>query len=43
LLRELLAGVGEPYLVVRLGYIESRDALPPAPRRDAAEVITVEG
>jgi len=43
LLRELLAGVGEPYLVVRLGYVESRDPLPPAPRRDAAEVITVEG
>jgi hypothetical protein len=42
LLRELLAGVGEPYLVVRLGYRESHDSLPPSPRRAAAEVITVE-
>jgi nitroreductase len=42
LLRELLAGVGEPYLVVRLGYAVSRVPLPPSPRRDAADVITVE-
>ena len=42
LLRELLAGVGEPYLMVRLGYGESREPLPPSPRRDAADVITIE-
>jgi hypothetical protein len=42
LLSDLLAGVGEPYLMVRLGYAASRDPLPPAPRRDAAEVISVE-
>jgi len=42
LLRQLLADVGEPYLMVRLGYLETREPLPPSPRRDAAEVITVE-
>jgi len=41
LLRGLLAGIGEPYVVVRLGYIASADPLPPAPRRDPGEVITV--
>jgi nitroreductase len=42
LLRDLLAGIGEPYLAVRLGYLQSADPLPPAPRRDPADVITVE-
>jgi nitroreductase len=39
LLRDLLAGVGEPYLVVRLGYSDTTEQLPPAPRRDADDVI----
>jgi len=39
LLRDLLANVGEPYLVVRLGYSDSVVELPPAPRRDARDVI----
>jgi hypothetical protein len=45
LMRDLLAGVGEPYLVVRLGYRDGGgegDDLPSAPRRDPAEVIDVE-
>lgn len=41
LLRDLLAGVGDPYVVVRLGYRESSDPLPPAPRRNPAEVIEI--
>jgi nitroreductase len=43
LLRGLLSDVGEPYLVVRLGYPVSRVPLPPVPRRDAAEAITTQG
>jgi nitroreductase len=39
LLRELLAGVGRPYLVVRIGYPADASAVPPVPRRDPAEVI----
>jgi nitroreductase len=39
LLRDLLAGVGEPYVVVRLGYGPAAGQLPPAPRRDPADVI----
>jgi nitroreductase len=39
LLRELLAGVGQPYLVIRLGYSDTSEDLPPAPRRDADDVI----
>ena len=42
LLRGLLSGIGEPYLVVRLGYLISADPLPAAPRRDPAEVITID-
>jgi nitroreductase len=38
LLRGLLSGIGQPYLVVRLGYGPSED-LPPAPRREPPEVI----
>ena len=37
----LLAGIGEPYLVVRLGYVDSDEPLPPAPRRDPHDVITI--
>jgi len=41
LLRELLADVGEPYLIVRLGYHDAEAPLPDAPRRDPADVIQV--
>lgn len=41
LLRDLLAGIGEPYLVVRLGLGADPDDLPPVPRRDPADVIQV--
>jgi nitroreductase len=41
LLRDLLAGVGEPFVVVRLGYRDTGDEVPSAPRRDPAEVIDV--
>jgi nitroreductase len=41
LMRGLLAGLGEPYVAVRLGYVNG-DALPPTPRRDPADAITVE-
>ncbi|MEU8820871.1 Acg family FMN-binding oxidoreductase [Actinoplanes sp. NPDC048796] len=37
----LLAGVGEPYLVVRLGYPAESAPLPPRPRRDVRDVITI--
>jgi nitroreductase len=40
LMRELLAGLGEPYLVLRIGADSGADALPPVPRRAAADVIT---
>lgn len=40
LLRDLLAGVGLPYLAVRLGYVDpTAGDLPPAPRRDPADII----
>jgi nitroreductase len=40
LLRDLLSGVGVPYVAVRLGYVDpTAPALPPAPRREAADVI----
>jgi hypothetical protein len=42
LVQDLLSGVGEPYVVVRLGYVESDDPLPPAPRRAPADVINIE-
>ena len=41
LLRELIAGLGEPYLVVRLGYYDGDEELPAVPRRDPADVIDV--
>ena len=43
LVQDLLSGIGEPYVVVRLGYVESDEPLPPAPRRSPADVITIEG
>jgi nitroreductase len=42
LLRDLLSDVGEPYVAVRLGYLHTAEPLPPAPRRDPAEVITID-
>jgi hypothetical protein len=42
LLRDLLSGIGEPYIVVRLGYLDSPEPLPPAPRRDPSEVIKID-
>ncbi len=42
LLRGLLSDLGEPYLVVRLGYPTVQAVLASAPRREAAEVITIE-
>ncbi|HYN94323.1 MAG TPA: nitroreductase [Pilimelia sp.] len=42
-MRDLLAGVGEPYLVVRLGYGQPAADLPDAPRRDHTDVIDVDG
>lgn len=41
LLRGLLAGIGEPYLVIRLGHLSAADPLPPVPRRDPRDVITI--
>ncbi|UQU61877.1 nitroreductase [Couchioplanes caeruleus] len=41
LLTDLLAGVGVPYVVVRLGYGDTTEPLPPAPRRRAEDVIEV--
>lgn len=41
LLRYLLSGHGEPYVVVRIGYTDSMEPLPPTPRRAPAEVIQV--
>lgn len=40
LLRGLLAGTGEPYVVVRLGYPDRADEVPATPRRPAADVIS---
>jgi nitroreductase len=40
LMRSLLADVGEPYLVVRLGYVPSEQAVPASPRRAPHDVIT---
>lgn len=42
MMRELLSGVGEPYLVVRVGWGPADDDLPPAPRRAPADVIEVD-
>ncbi|HEX5205219.1 MAG TPA: nitroreductase [Actinoplanes sp.] len=42
LLRRLLSDVGEPYLVVRLGYVDSDEVLPVSPRRDVRETIQID-
>ncbi|MEW2331514.1 nitroreductase [Micromonospora chersina] len=42
MMRDLLAGIGEPYLVVRVGWGPDDD-LPPAPRRTPADVIETTG
>ena len=42
LLRDLLAEVGEPYLIVRLGYSDTTAPLPEAPRREPHDVIQVD-
>ena len=41
LVRGLLAGIGEPYVVVRLGYLPDSSPPPATPRRDPRDVITV--
>jgi hypothetical protein len=41
LLRSMLADIGEPYLVVRLGYVTAGEPVPEAPRRAPHDVITV--
>ncbi|WP_433381946.1 Acg family FMN-binding oxidoreductase [Actinoplanes sp. CA-142083] len=41
LVRGLIAGLGEPYLVIRLGYLPDAPPPPPTPRRDPRDVITV--
>ncbi|MGW4157435.1 Acg family FMN-binding oxidoreductase [Micromonospora chersina] len=42
MMRDLLAGIGDPYLVVRVGWGPDDD-LPPAPRRTPADVIEMTG
>jgi hypothetical protein len=42
LLRGMLSGIGEPYLIVRLGYVDSPEVLPVTPRRSADEVIRID-
>jgi nitroreductase len=41
LMRDLLAGVGEPYLVVRVGIGPDAAELPPAPRRTPDDAIEI--
>jgi nitroreductase len=43
LVRSLVAGLGEPYVVVRLGYPASAEPLPAVPRRAPDTVIEVRG
>jgi nitroreductase len=42
LLRGVLAGIGYPFLVLRVGTAEPVSGLPQAPRRDPAEAITID-
>ncbi|GID91262.1 Acg family FMN-binding oxidoreductase [Amorphoplanes digitatis] len=42
LLRRLLPDTGEPFLIVRLGYVDSDEVLPVSPRRAAHDAIQVE-
>jgi hypothetical protein len=41
LVRGLLAGIGEPYVVVRLGYLPDSPPPPPTPRRDPRDTVIV--
>jgi hypothetical protein len=43
LLRELLSGIGYPYLVLRVGVAEPVTGVPPTPRRDPGDAITTDG
>lgn len=42
LLRRLLSDIGEPYLIVRLGYVDSDEVLPVSPRREVRETIQID-
>ncbi|HET9518421.1 MAG TPA: nitroreductase [Actinoplanes sp.] len=42
LLRRLLPAGGEPFLIVRLGYVESDEVLPMSPRREAHDAIQID-
>jgi hypothetical protein len=42
LLRRLPSETGEPYLIVRLGYVDSSEVLPLSPRRAASETIRID-
>jgi hypothetical protein len=42
LLRGVLAGIGYPFMVLRIGKAEPVSGVPQAPRRDPAEAITVD-
>jgi nitroreductase len=42
LLRGVLAGIGYPFLVLRIGNAEPARGMPQAPRRDPAEAITID-
>jgi hypothetical protein len=41
LVRGLIAGIGEPSVVVRLGYLPDSPPPPPTARRDPRDVITI--
>jgi hypothetical protein len=41
LVRGLLADLGVPYLVVRLGHRHDHEPVPPAPRRDPGDVVVI--
>jgi hypothetical protein len=38
----VLAGIGYPFLALRIGLAEPTSAVPRTPRRDPADAITVE-
>jgi hypothetical protein len=42
LLRRLLSETGEPYLIIRLGFVDSSEVLPVTPRRAVGEVIRID-
>jgi nitroreductase len=42
LLRRLLAGIGHPYLVLRIGVADPATGVPPTPRRDPDDAITTD-